>query len=220
MYVMGDEATLMACHANVQEGSQLVTGAVGAAGRCGAASLRITVGSNYPGVGPAVGELTARAAAVVGTADILALDFTTVAPGGVLAPAYVDVVEARTYEDVAQFERTSALGWGYPPPSEESIRSAYERLAPGWFLAYRNGIPSGTAGFALVANVARFWGASVVPGMRSRGVYRSLVAYRLVSAASRGATLALVHAEPSSSPILQRLGFRKFGERHTFRVEL
>lgn len=68
--------------------------------------------------------------------------------------------------------------------------------------------------------VARLWGAAVIPAMRGRGVYRGLIATRLGAAAARSATLALVHAGPMSSPILQRLGFRKFGERHTFRVDI
>ena len=133
-------------------------------------------------------------------------------------PSDVDVVEVGTFEEVAAFERTSALGWGYPPPSDDDIRSAHRKVTPGSFLAHCAGIPAGTGGFALVEPVTRLWGAAVIPAMRGRGVYRGLVASRLGAAASRDATLALVHAEPASSPILQRLGFRKFGERRTFRV--
>ena len=125
-----------------------------------------------------------------------------------------------TYEQVVEFERTSARGWGYPDPSATAIEAAYAQLAPGWFLALHNGIPAGTGGFTLVGSVARLWGAAVTPAMRGRGVYHGLVAHRLAAAATRGATLALVHAAPSSSPILRHLGFEKFGERHTFRVML
>jgi GNAT superfamily N-acetyltransferase len=53
----------------------------------------------------------------------------------------------------------------------------------------------------------------VVPAFRGRGIYRALVRARLAHAAAEGATLALVHAEPTSSPILQRLGFRVFGQQ-------
>ena len=59
-----------------------------------------------------------------------------------------------------------------------------------------------------------------VPAMRGRGVYRGLVAHRLRAAAAQRVTVALVHAEPTSSPILQHLGFRRFGEHRTFHVEL
>lgn len=114
--------------------------------------------------------------------------------------------------------RTSALGWGYPPPSDQTIDAAWQRLEPGSFLARCGGVATGTGGFTLVGPVARFWGAAVVPAARGRGVYRALVASRLRAAAAREATLALVHAGPASSPILQRLGFVKFGERRTFRV--
>lgn len=153
-------------------------------------------------------------------AVILAMDMRTSPPESVPAPLNVDVVEVGTYEDVAEFERASALGWGYPVPLDASIRSACQILTPGAFLAYCSGIPAGTGGFTLVEQVARFWGAAVVPAMRGSGVYRGLVASRLATSAARGATLALVHAEPTSSPILQRLGFVKFGERQTFRVDI
>jgi hypothetical protein len=128
------------------------------------------------------------------------------------------VIEVTTLEEVTEFERTSALGWGYPVPSDASIRSAYQGITPGSFLASCAGLPAGTGGFTLVEPVARFWGAAVIPAMRGRGVYRGLVASRLGAAAARGATLALVHAGPASSPILQRLGFLEFGEQRTFHV--
>jgi ribosomal protein S18 acetylase RimI-like enzyme len=57
------------------------------------------------------------------------------------------------------------------------------------------------------------WGAAVVPAFRGRGIYRALVRARLAHAAARGATLALVHAEPTSSPVLQRLGFGVYGQQ-------
>jgi GNAT superfamily N-acetyltransferase len=53
----------------------------------------------------------------------------------------------------------------------------------------------------------------VVPAFRGRGMYRALVRARLAHAAARGATLALVHAEPTSSPVLQRLGFGVYGQQ-------
>ncbi|WP_328835379.1 GNAT family N-acetyltransferase [Mycolicibacterium fluoranthenivorans] len=136
------------------------------------------------------------------------------------APSDVKVVEVQTLEQVAAFERTSALGWGYPLPSDDDIRSAHRKVTPGSFLAHCAGVPAGTGGFTLVEPVVRLWGAAVIPAMRGRGVYRGLITTRLATAAARGATLTLVHAGPMSSPILQRLGFRKFCERRTFRVDI
>ncbi|WP_163805623.1 GNAT family N-acetyltransferase [Mycolicibacterium anyangense] len=163
---------------------------------------------------------TMSAVALVEVFDILAVDLSGSAAATVSEPTDVDVVEVGSFEEVAAFERTSALGWGYPLPSEDDIRLAHRKVTPGSFLALCAGVPAGTGGFTLAEPAARLWGAAVVPAMRGRGVYRGLVAARLGAAAARGATLALVHAGPMSSPVLQRLGFRKFGERRTFRVDV
>ncbi|WP_229480231.1 GNAT family N-acetyltransferase [Mycolicibacterium mageritense] len=181
--------------------------------------MQLTIGPDYPGTEAMIGELVERGAQVVATDDILAAEPPSTASRIAPSPD-VDVVQVCTFPDVVDFERISARGWGYPEPTTEQHEDAYARLTPGWFLARCDEQRAGTAGFALVGEVARLWGAAVVPALRGRGVYRTLVRHRLVAAHTQGATLALVHAAPTSSPILQRLGFAKFGERHTFRVTL
>jgi hypothetical protein len=96
------------------------------------------------------------------------------------APVDVEVIEVRTYDQVVEYEKTSALAWGYAPPTNDNIQSAYERLKPGSFAAYNGGTPSGTGGYTRVGDVARFWGAAVVADRRGRGVYRSLVALNVI----------------------------------------
>ena len=219
-YILGSEATVMACPATLPGSGDGIRGALGAAARCGAESLQVTVGPDYPGGDAALEELATMSAVALEGADILGVDLSGSTAEIVPAPPDVDVVEVETFTEVAAFERTSALGWGYPLPSDDDIRSAHRKVTPGSFLAHCAGVPAGTGGFTLVQPVARLWGAAVIPAMRGRGVYRALVATRLCAAAARGATLALVHAGPMSSPILQRLGFRKFGERRTFRVDI
>ena len=212
-YVLGSEATLT----SVPSTADALGGAVAAAARCGAASLLVTASPDYPGGTQVVDVLSAMSAAPLGVVDVVAMD--TSPPAGVLpGRADVEVVEVQTHEHVAEFERTSALGWGYPSPSDQTLDAAWQNLEPGSFLARCGSVPAGTGGFTLVGPVARFWGGAVVPAARGRGVYRGLVASRLRTAAARGATLALVHAGPASSPILQRLGFVKDGERRTFCV--
>lgn len=213
LHVLDSEATLT----TVPSTADALEGAVAAAARCGAAALLVTVSPDYPGGTEVTDVLRATSATPLRVDDIVATDASPAA--GVLpGPEDVDVVEVRTHEHVAEFQRTSALGWGYPPPSDQALDAARQNLEPGSFLARCGGVPAGTGGFTLVGPVARFWGGAVVPAARGRGVYRALVAARLRSAAARGATLALVHAAPTSSPILQRLGFVKVGERCTFRV--
>jgi GNAT superfamily N-acetyltransferase len=219
-YFLGSEATVMACPATLPGSGEEIRGALDAAARCGAESLQITVGPDYPGGDAALEELATMSAVTLGVADILAVDLSSSTAEIAPTPSDVEVVVVGSFEEVAAFERTSARGWGYPLPSDADIRSAYQGITPGSFLASCAGVPAGTGGFTLVEPVARLWGAAVIPEMRGRGVYRGLVASRLGAAAARGATLALVHAEPTSSPILKRLGFRKFGERRTFRVDI
>jgi hypothetical protein len=55
---------------------------------------------------------------------------------------------------------------------------------------------------------ASLWGGSTLFGLRGRGIYRSLVAYRARLAVERGIRYLWVDASDDSSPILQRLGLR------------
>jgi GNAT superfamily N-acetyltransferase len=125
----------------------------------------------------------------------------------------------RSRDDVAQYERTSALAWGYPPPSEDDIDTTYAGLAEGYFIGCWGNKPAGAGGYGLVNDVARFWGTAVVPEFRGRGVYRALVHARMAEARARGARLVLVKArESTSSPILQRLGFTVYGQQKVWSI--
>ena len=53
------------------------------------------------------------------------------------------------------------------------------------------------------------WGGSTVESWRGRGIYRALVARRAEIALGRGKKYLVVDASDDSTPILQRLGFRK-----------
>ncbi|MFZ3562448.1 GNAT family N-acetyltransferase [Streptomyces sp. BH055] len=58
---------------------------------------------------------------------------------------------------------------------------------------------------------ASLWGGGTVPEWRGRGIYRSLVAFRVRIAAERGFSYVQVDASPYSRPILERLGFQALG---------
>jgi GNAT superfamily N-acetyltransferase len=133
-----------------------------------------------------------------------------------LIPDAVSVRPVRSRADMAGFAQVSAAAWDYPAPTPGDIDQAYADLVPGSFTGYWDHIPAGAAGCTLAGEVARLWGAGVIPAFRGRGVYRALVAARLAEAASRGATLALVHAAPPSTAILQRLGFGVYGHQRVF----
>jgi GNAT superfamily N-acetyltransferase len=144
--------------------------------------------------------------------DICAYPLGGPLPGGPL-PAAVTTRPVLTRDDAADYERASCAAWGYRPPSDADIDRTFAERSPGYFVGYWAGTPAGAGGYTLAGEVARLWGAGVVTAFRGRGVYRALVRARLAQASGRGATLALVHAEPTSSPILQRLGFLVYGQR-------
>ncbi|WP_425825181.1 GNAT family N-acetyltransferase [Streptomyces fractus] len=58
---------------------------------------------------------------------------------------------------------------------------------------------------------ASLWGGGTVPEWRGRGIYRSLVAFRVRIAAERGFPYVQVDASSYSRPILERLGFVALG---------
>lgn len=58
---------------------------------------------------------------------------------------------------------------------------------------------------------ASLWGGGTVPEWRGRGIYRSLVAFRVGIAAERGFPYVQVDASSYSRPILERLGFQALG---------
>jgi GNAT superfamily N-acetyltransferase len=145
--------------------------------------------------------------------DICAISLDQDLPDQPPAPQ-VTTLPVRTRKDVSRFAQVNSVAWGYPQPSEDEIDRAFTELARGSFVGYWQGTPAGAGGYTLAGEVARLWGAAVVPAFRGRGVYRALVRARLAEAMSRGATLALVHADRrTSSPILQRLGFEVYGQQ-------
>lgn len=215
-YVVGASATVM----RVAPVGRDVDGLVGSV----LVELRSErVAEAYWTVGPAsqptgiVDALIAAGASVDSTVDICAY---RLADGLPEAPADAAVCgrPVVTREDVAAFQRVNAAAWGYPPPNEDDVERAAAELRRGYVLGCWNGESVGVAGYTLVGDVARFWGAAVVPSARGRGVYRAMVRARLDDAADQGATLALVHAQPTSSPVLQRVGFTLHGQQRVLVV--
>lgn len=109
-YVLGSEATVMACPATSPGSGSGIRGAFGAAARCGAESLQVTVGLDYPGGDAALEELATMSAVGLEVADILAVDLSGSTAEIVPAPSDVDVVEVGTFKEVAAFE-THVCAW-------------------------------------------------------------------------------------------------------------
>jgi len=210
-YVTGGAATVMRVAPGDMNAAELADGMLAELRGRRVAEAFWTAGPGFVPEG-AGRVLLGRGAAVDRTIDICAYPLGGPLPGGPL-PGAVTTRAVQSREDAADYERASAAAWGYRQPSEADIDRTFAGLPAGYFVGYWEGTPAGAGGYTLAGEVARLWGAGVVAAYRGRGIYRALVRARLAEAAGRGATLALVHAEPTSSPVLQRLGFRVYGQR-------
>jgi len=78
-----------------------------------------------------------------------------------------------------------------------------------FYVAYSDTDPVAAARLELPpgSDFAGLYGGGTAPAYRHRGIYRCLVAARANEARSRGYRYLNVEAEPSSRPILDRLGF-------------
>ena len=215
-YLLDGTATVMRVRPDGMTAAELVPMVLTELWRQRAARAHWRTGPHYTpaGVDQVLLDL---GASVHETVDVCGHSLDRALPAESLAPG-ASARRVRTRDDVAQFERTSALAWGYPPPLEEDIDRTFARSTEGYFIGCWDGAPAGAGGYGLVGDVARLWGTAVVPEFRGRGVYRALVHARMADARGRGARLALVHARPTSSPILQRLGFTVYGQQKVWSV--
>lgn len=140
----------------------------------------------------------------------------------------IQTIIVQTREDIIKQHKTDALSFGHPykERSEEAIQSMikeYNSPSPYSvrFLAIENDEITkeprilGTGGIKLFDNigVATLMGGCTIPTARNRGVYSALIDARLRYVQMRGVSLVGIFAnQKTSSPIVQRLGFKKCGE--------
>ncbi|NDK89026.1 GNAT family N-acetyltransferase [Gordonia desulfuricans] len=219
-YLADGVATLLQYHADSSVDPVAALDEAAATTRAhGADILRFTAGVGVFG-GLTDTELARRAAHTVAVVDVIAGEPTETFVASIPLPADVTVHRVATDADVAEFARISRQAWGFEPHAlrDPGFRVDDERIR--LFVARIDGEPVGAGGYEHVRAVARMWGAAIVTEARSRGAYRSLVAARLDDARTLGAGLAIIHAEQTSSPILQRLGFGRFAERRLTSIPL
>lgn len=216
-YEQDGEATLLNYRGPHRDADEIVDAATEIATTRGAHAVLVTVGPG-PLERMSTELLDARDARTVAVVDVVAMILDEPA-GGVEAPDDVRCIKATDLHTRTVFGEVSLRAWGFAPPILTDPESGHDDdRAPGLFVALCAGTPAGAGGYSLSGEVARLWGAAVLSDFRRRGVYRALIAERIRDARARGATLALVHAEQTSAPILQRWGFVKFGERSRVRI--
>lgn len=179
--------------------------------------------------GPAAveGELVRRGAEVTERSDILAIPIA----GGVPELDVPDGIEVRPVTDeqgLLDALAVEADAFDRPQPTGEQLRDGLAELrsglatrAGGRFLAYLDGEPAGTGGWSPAGEVLRLWGAGTTKAARGRGAYRAVLDARLRLARELGCTLGLTHGRvDTSSPILQRVGFTRYGEQRHLRLDV
>ncbi|MYL61791.1 GNAT family N-acetyltransferase [Bacillus hwajinpoensis] len=127
--------------------------------------------------------------------------------------------EVNTEEDVQAHVEVAAKIWGY---DDEAIQAAVTERASylqfsdrrgGYTIALDNNKPVGYSNYRYSKDgkVLYLNGAGVLLENREKGIYRSLLADRLIEARKRGCELAVTQARlETSEPILRKSGFREY----------
>src|SRR5579862_978952 len=145
----------------------------------------------------------------------------------VTRPAGEPTVEIRPVETAGEYLRVreiEKLIWPEPrrdQPDWREVWSALERNdCSRHYLAYLDGDPVGFGRAVFTPAATLLMGGAVVPHLRGRGVYTSLVLARWDAAVARGVPRLLVGAGSMSAPILAKLGFERIGEIRLLRDRL
>ncbi|WP_244332071.1 N-acetyltransferase [Gordonia polyisoprenivorans] len=223
-YLHGADATLLRFHGPDGDPRRILDDALRTVSAHGASGLRITVGlGTFADLDD--DEVARRGGTLVAVVDVVARAVDASVANSVPVPTEIAVRRVQTADDLALFASISERAWGFAPPVLADPGFDVGDPTTRLFIAERvssaacsasaepAGDHVGAGGYELAGPTARFWGAAILPAYRGRGAYRALVAARLRDALRCGARLALVHAEQTSSPILQRIGFARYAQR-------
>ncbi|MGO4599974.1 GNAT family N-acetyltransferase [Terrabacter sp. 2RAF25] len=172
-------------------------------------------------------RLLARGAGIVDRMDVLALPLADDLPD----LAIPDDVQTRRVTDEQTVRDAIVVdddAFGGAEPTDDQVATALVEVeqglrddSSGRWVAYVDGRPASTGGYTLADDVCRLWGGGTHSSLRGRGAYRAVLDARLRVARAAGATLGLTHGVvDTSSPILRRIGFARYGEERTLVLDL
>jgi hypothetical protein len=112
--------------------------------------------------------------------------------------------------DRARWVEASVAGWSHVPEVAPFTEIASRNRAMAHFLVEHDGAVIATGSLGIHEGVALLAGASTIPTGRGRGAQGMLLGARLIEAARRGCTVALMVANPgtTSQRNAERRGFR------------
>ena len=120
------------------------------------------------------------------------------------------VRRVRTLEDLDGFIRAGGKAFGQEEPWQcEAFAQRLDDPDTVLFVAWvgREAVASARLEMAAGRSFGLLFGGGVAPDHRGQGLYRALVAARVVEARRRGLAYLSVEARDTSRPILERLGF-------------
>ena len=98
----------------------------------------------------------------------------------------------------------------------ERLRDPKFREKEASFLARLDGQPVAYGRLLLEGGVAYLGGSGVLPEVRGRQVYSTLLRRRLEEARARGYHVAAINAEPMSRPIVAKYGFKEYARSYIY----
>ncbi len=122
----------------------------------------------------------------------------------------VEVRRARTLGDLDGFVSAAGLAFGQEEPwQREAFAKQLDDPDMALFVAWVGGqaVASARLEMAAGSSFGSLFGGGVAPAHRGRGLYRALVAARVLEARNRGLAYLSIEARDTSRPILERLGF-------------
>lgn len=150
-----------------------------------------------------------------------------VAPGMVLdpipdacpnPPKELRIRHVNSSEEVTDFLRTAAVGFGAPPDYFDAWKPGLLAGGAGtWsldtvYVGYVDGKPAATSLRLTTGDVAGIYNVSTLPEFRRRGFGQSMTWRAVADGRAAGCRLSCLQASKMGRPVYERMGYRVIGE--------